>query len=464
MQDSVIDRTIKKYQTQLEEACQTIWQNPEPGYQEYTACDSICNILADEDFEIQTGIAGLPTAIRASWGSRSPVIGFLAEYDALPGLSQGNVPYRDVLVPEGYGHGCGHNLIATACLGAVLGLKAVMETEGLAGTLVYLGCPAEESMGGKIFMARDGIFNELDCAISFHPMCVNKVTVGSGLAVNNAKIHFHGIPAHASADPYNGRSALDAVELTNVGLNYLREHVSPDVRLHYTITDGGKAPNIVPEKASGWYFVRASSRKNVEEVYQRVIRVAEGAAHMTETTMEVEFLGGCYNKLHNQVLCRLVHKCMENAGREAWSEDENEFATKINETAMGQYEKIVSKYHIPKGAQLHDEILPVLEEHSMASSDTGDVTWIVPTATFGTACIPLGTPGHSWQLAASAGSSMGFKGAMFAARSMALWGRELIRDSSILNSARTEFMAATKGNPYCSPLLTEKKENKSCLK
>jgi len=452
MTDTGIVKTIAEHEEELKEVCSTIWHNPERGYHEYVACDTVCSVLVKNNFEVETGVAGLPTAIRATWGSGAPYIGFLAEYDSLPGLSQKCTTHRAPDVPDGYGHGCGHNLMATACLGAVLALKEEMKEKHLSGTIVYLGCPAEESMGGKIYMAREGVFKKLDCAISFHPMTLNKVTVGTGLSVNNAKFHFKGIPAHASADPYNGRSALDAVELTNVGINYLREHVTPDVRIHYTITDGGKAPNIVPDKACGWYFVRAVSRENVEEVYKRVVHVAEGAARMTDTELTVEFIGGCYNKLHNKVLCKLIHKCLEDTPREPWSDEEIEFARQINETAAGQYKKNLAKYHLSEGEQIHDSVLPLLEENSSASSDTGDVTWNIPTATFGTACVPLGTPGHSWQMTAGAGSSMGFKGAMYAARSMALWGVRLMEDPSILEEAREEFAEATKGRPYVSPV------------
>ncbi|MCB7317582.1 amidohydrolase [Lacrimispora sp. 210928-DFI.3.58] len=451
MSVEAIEREIKGHEAELEKLCRTIWENPEPGYREVIACESICSILKKEGFEVETGIGGISTAIRAVWGDGKPAIGFLAEYDSLPGLSQECVPYKKSAGKE-YGHGCGHNLMGTACLGAVLGLRSEMIKKGTKGTIVYLGCPAEESMGGKLFLAREGVFHGLDCAISFHPMTVNRVTVGSSLAVNQFRLHFYGKSAHASADPQNGRSALDALELTNVGINYLREHVPSDVRIHYTITDGGKAPNIVPEYAAGLYFVRASSRENVDEVYRRVLKVAQGAALMTETELKADFLGGCYNKLHNKVLCELICECMKDTIQEPWSKEELKFAEEINRTVPGYYKKTVEKYQLSPNDQLHRGVLPLLTEGSMGSSDTGDVSWIVPTATFWTACMPLGTPGHSWQLTASVGSSIGFKGAMFAARSMALWGVRLLENPLILERAKAEFSEVTKNRPYRSPL------------
>jgi len=451
MSVEMIEREINSHKAELEKLCRTIWENPEPGYHEYTACAGICELLKKEGFAVETGIAGLPTAIRGVWGSGKPVIGYLAEYDALPGLSQERATCRQSAGKE-YGHGCGHNLMGAACLGAVMGLKAEMQAKGLQGTIVYLGCPAEESMGGKLYMAREGIFDGLDCAISFHPMIVNRVTVGSSLAVNQFRLRFHGKPAHASLDPQNGRSALDAIELTNVGINFLREHVPPDVRMHYIITDGGKAANIVPEYAEGTYFVRAANRENVEEVYKRLVKVAQGAALMTETEVEVEFLGGCYNKLHNKVLCELIYECMKDTKQEEWSEEERRFASEINKTVPETHRRILNKYQLDPDAELHTGVLPVQTEGSTGSSDTGDVSWIVPTTSFWTACMPLGTPGHSWQLTASVGSSIGFKGAMFGARSMALWGTRLMENPTLVENAKKEFEEMTKNRPYRSPL------------
>lgn len=447
-----IARAIDSRQDSLRSFSSYLWNNPEPPFEEHLALRAFSEVLEAEGFEVEKGAFGLPTAFRATWGKEGPVFGFIAEYDALPGLNQSASAVKDQGSSARYGHGCGHNLMAVASLACVLALREIMQEQGLPGTVVLYGCPAEETLTGKGLMAREGAFVDLDCMLSFHPMNVNKVTLGSGLALNTFKLHFKGTTAHASADPQNGRSALDAVELTNVGINYLREHVPPDVRMHYSITNGGLAPNIVPADASAWYYVRSSSRKTVEDTYQRMLQVAKGAAMMTDTKVENEFLGGCYNKLNNKVLCQLIHQCMDRTALPQWSREDLAFATQLNQSAQQHYQNLVKKYQLPEGVQLHEGLLPVLEENSSASTDTGDVSWIVPLASFGTACFPVGAPGHSWQITASSGSEIGFQGAMYAARCMTLFGLEIIQQPDLLKQAKAEFDAATKDTPYISPM------------
>ncbi len=448
--------TIDQERGLLWEICRKIWSQPELAFREYKACKLLVETLKTAGFRVETGAGGVPTAIKASWGGGKPVIGLLGEYDALPGLSQKAVPYKESAEPGyGSGHGCGHNLMASATLGAALGIKAEMEKRKLRGTIVYYGCPAEEVLTGKVFMARGGAFEGLDCAISFHPNVLNRVTKGTGLALNSVKFHFTGISAHAGREPHNGRSALDAVELANVGANYLREHVPADVRIHYIICEGGVAPNIVPDKASVWYYVRSRQREDVEAVYRRLVKIAEGAAMMTETKMNIEFLGGCYSRLNNGVLCDLIHQCMEEVPQEPWAEEENEFARAINETVPGERLEIVRKYSLDADAQMHTGVLPIMREDGFGSTDVADVTHIVPGISFGTACEPLGVSMHSWQVTAAAGHSLGFKGAIYAAKCMALWATKLMEAPEMIQAAWDEFNEATKGKPYVCPIPPE---------
>ncbi len=455
MLGSIAKSEIDNQRNLLNDVCQKIWAHPETAFREYKACEWIAEALKNAGYQVETGAGGVPTAIKASWGSGKPIIGLLAEYDALPGLSQKVVTYKEPAEEGASGHGCGHNLMATATLGAALGIKEEMKAKNLPGTIIYYGCPAEEVLTGKVFMARGGVFEGLDCSISFHPNRINRVTKGSGLALNSAKFHFTGVTAHAGGDPHNGRSALDAVELTNVGANYLREHVPTDVRIHYVITEGGVAPNIVPDKATVWYYVRSKQREEVETVYKRLIKVAEGAAHMTETKLNIEFLGGCYADLKNDVLSKLIHQCMEEIPQEQWTDEEIAFAEAINQTMADQRAKTIKNYDLPTDAQLHTGQLPILTENGSGSTDVADVTRIAPGISFGTACEPLGVPGHSWQIAAAAGHPIGFKGAIYAAKCMALWTLKLMDNPEIVQAAWDEFNKCTAGKPYVCPIPPE---------
>ena len=259
-------------------------------------------------------VADIPTAFVAEWGSGTPVIGILGEYDALPGLSQKVSTVREPVVDGGPGHGCGHNLLGVAGFGAALAAKASMESSGLKGTIRYFGCPAEETLMGKVFMARDGVFDGLDVALTWHPMYANTVWAAASTALNSFKLSFHGRSAHAAGAPEAGRSALDAVVLTEVGVNFLREHMSSEYRIHCVITHGGEAPNIVPAFAQSWYYVRAPSRSQVEEMYQRVLNVARGAALMTDTTLEVELVAACHDLLSNETVEKVLLTNMRKVG------------------------------------------------------------------------------------------------------------------------------------------------------
>ena len=259
-------KAIEDSRAKLVEVARNIWENPEGPFREFKACQWTAEVLKDAGFDVEIGVAGIPTAIKATWGSGHPVVGLLGEYDALPGMSQAHSTKKEPIEGQAYGQGCGHNLLGVGHLGGALGLKAEMEARNLPGTVVFYGCPAEEVLTGKPFMARGGAFDCLDYCIAWHPGKANQVLCGSAVGINSVKFHYKGRTAHAGGDPHNGRSALDAVELCNVGAQYLREHVTSDVRIHYIILEGGTAPNIVPDKASTWYMVRALSREAVVDV------------------------------------------------------------------------------------------------------------------------------------------------------------------------------------------------------
>ena len=452
MTGSIAYQAVDEKRQQLEELSLAIWNTPEGGYHEYNAQKWTAELLEKNGFAVELGAGGVPTSIKASWGSGHPVIGFLGEYDALPGLSQALGTTQQAIEGQLYGQGCGHNLLGVGHVGAVLGMQAEMEARKLPGTIVYFGCPAEELLTGKAFMARGHAFDGLDCAIAFHPGTANAVTMGNSLALNSAKFHFHGITAHAGGDPHNGRSALDALELMNVGANYLREHVTSDVRIHYVTTEGGTAPNIVPDHATVWYYVRAPRRQTVDEVYARLVKVAEGAAHMTETQLEIEFLGGCYDTLNNGVLVELVHRCMEQTPQEPWTDEELAFAKALDETKPQQYAAALESCALPQGTHLHTGVLPIGQEGDFGSTDVGDVCYICPTVTFNTACENIGAPGHSWQITSCAGSSLGQKGMVYAAKVMARFGLEIIEDPQLLAAAKAEFAEKTGGQPYQCPI------------
>ena len=430
---------MERAQKELEEASLKMWENPEGPYKEFMACDLTCEILEKYGFKVEKGLFGVPTSIRATWGSGHPAIGLLGEFDALPGLSQEIATEQKPIPNQPYGHACGHNLLGLAHVGAAIGLKAEMEAGNLPGTIVFYDCPAEEVLTGKGYMARGGAFQDIDLCIAFHPSTTNTVSTGSSNALNNVKFNFHGVTAHAGGDPHNGRSALDAVEIMNVGANYLREHVETDVRIHYTITHGGTAPNIVPDFASVWYYVRAPRREKVEDTYERLCKVAEGAAMITGTRVEIQYQGGCYNTLNNRVLAEVALEAMNEAPKPVYTTEEYEFAKKLNETKKENLEAIYKRFNIPVGTEIHEGTMPLQSGGGGGSTDVGDVQHMVPGIMVRTACYNIGAPGHSWQITACSGHSIGNKGMHYAARTMALFGLKVIKDPDIYKRAKEEF-------------------------
>ncbi|MDD6316567.1 MAG: amidohydrolase [Clostridia bacterium] len=443
-------QAIDRHSDLLIGLAQKIWDNPEVAYTEEKACAWTAEALESLGFTVETGVYEMPTAIRATWGKGHPVIGFLGEYDALPGMSQKVEAVKDPVTVGGPGHGCGHNLLGVTALGAALGMKAELEAKGLEGTVVYYGCPGEEQLTGKVFMARAGAFRELDAAFAWHGGNGNQLSVGTMPGMNSAIFHFKGRTAHAGGDPHNGRSALDAAELMSVGANYLREHVTSDVRIHYSYKEAGTAPNIVPDKASVWYYVRALSREAVEDAYNRLVKVAEGAAHMTETELEVEFLGGCYNTMGNETLAQVGLARLEELGAPQWTAEELAYAEKLN-LASPMYDKMKAAGAL-EGPAICSEVRGINRASAFASTDVGDVMHIVPTAEFNTASCNLAAPGHSWQITACAGMSIGHKAMLQGAKAMAATAAALCEDPTLVEKAKAEFDSKMNGKTYKCPI------------
>ncbi|MFC1732792.1 amidohydrolase [candidate division KSB1 bacterium] len=440
---------VENNKDNLNQAARALWDYAETALLEYQSADYLSNFIESHGFSVERGVADLPTAFVATYGSGKPVIGILGEYDALPGLSQEAALTEKIPVFEGQpGHGCGHNLFGVASIGAAIAIKEVMQNHDIPGTIKFFGCPAEETVVGKVYMAKKGIFDDLDVCYVWHPGRTNDVDLGTSNALNNFEVTFYGKTAHAAGDPWNGRSALDAVELMNIGVNFLREHVTPTVRIHYVIPDAGMAPNVVPDYAKVWYYVRGKDRPEVEEVYERVLKIAEGSATMTDTRHEIYLITGVYNMMVNRELARVLHKNLEFAGLPLFTEQEQEFAREMQRT-LGEDED---------GMSVNIEPLEEPQGYTGGgSTDVADVSWIVPTASLSTACSPLNAPGHSWAIVSSSGSSIGHKGMRVAAKTIAAAGIETLLDPSIVEKARAEFMENTKDFTYESAIPRDQK-------
>jgi aminobenzoyl-glutamate utilization protein B len=462
-QQTVLDY-LDHHDEKLSYLARAIWDRPEIALEERFACGLLADELEAAGFAVERGIGQMPTAFVASWGSGTPIIGILGEYDALPGLSQQLSADRSPIQNGGPGHGCGHNLFGVASLGAVLALREAMQAPQIAGTIRFYGCPAEETLVGKTFMAKAGAFDDLDAALAWHPGDINSVWAGSSLAMNSFKVNFHGIASHAAVDPHNGRSALDGAQLMDIGVNYLREHIIPEARIHSVITSGGQAPNVVPAFAQIWYFVRAPHRDQVDAIYARVLDIAKGAALMSGTTYEIDFITGCYELLPNTVISQLILEKLQAIGELSFTAEEQAFAKQLQETfapgtvaqAFALTQRLVNCELDPAAIDtpLWEQILPHIDTPMAlpGSTEVGDVSQITPTGQLTTCCWPLGTPGHSWQIVASSGSSIGFKGMLLAAKALALSGLDLLTRPELLADAQAEFKRKIKGTPYRSPL------------
>jgi len=451
---------IEENKTHIIEVSDEVWGFAELGFVEYKSSQLLSKELEHHGFDVVRGVAGLPTAFVATFGSGRPVIGIMGEYDALAGLSQKPVPHREPFEEGAPGHGCGHNIHGASGMAGAIAVKVVMEEEGIPGTVKFYGCPGEEMLSGKVWMVRAGIFDDVDAVLSHHPGQMNVGSLSSSNANNAVKFHFYGKTSHAAGSPEQGRSALDAVELMNMGVNYLREHVIEKARIHYVIEAGGGQPNVVPGYARSWYLIRAPERDQVEDIYRRVLDIAKGAGLMTGTTHKVEFIKGIYNKIPNRTLSEVVTVNMRAVGPPHYTETELKFGEEIAKTIPREEKRdALWKTKRPGWEDLMDVLLDQSVpdawnegEVSAGSTDVADVSWQAPTMEFSTATYVLGTPGHSWQVAAQSATGIGHKSLIFAAKTIAASSIDLLTKPQLLEKASEELKERTKGRTYRTPL------------
>ncbi len=424
-----------------------IWQYAEMGYLETQSTERLQKYLQGQGFEVQSGLAGMPTAFLASYGKGEPVIGILAEFDALPGLSQLAKPAREARIAGAPGHACGHHLFGAASAAAGAAIAAWLEASDTEGTVRVYGTPAEEGGSGKVYMTREGLFDDVDVVLHWHPADRNHASPSSTTSNKSGRFSFHGVAAHAASAPDRGRSALDGVEVMNYMVNMMREHVPSDSRMHYVITDGGDAPNIVPEFAQVYYYVRHPRTEVVEELFERVVNAARAAAMGTETRLEYEVMHGNYPILPNETLSALVDGNMRKLGGLSYSPAEQAFAETIYKTLI--------KPTLPLGSE--NQVQPFVFRQGMGSTDVGDVSWTVPTVGFGTATWVPGTPAHSWQAVAAGGTTIGHKGMILAAKTLAVTATDLYENPALIERAREEFEERRGANFEYSALLGDRK-------
>ena len=406
-----------------------IWGFAEVGYQETRSSALLQEQLRAAGFKVEAGVADIPTAFVASYGSGKPVIGIIGEFDALPGLSQDALPTRRPIIEGGPGHGCGHHLFGTASTAAAIAVKDWLVANGRTGTVRFFGTPAEEGGGGKVYMIRAGLFRDVDAVVGWHPGDLNQVSTATTLANISAKFRFRGVSAHAAGAPEQGRSSLDGVEAMNTMVNLLREHVPQETRIHYIITSGGKAPNVVPDFAESYYYARHSDMRILDGIWERIVNAAKGAALGTGTTMEMELVNAVYNVLPNEYLASVMNRQLERVGGIRYTPEEEQFAATLRTSLTGTVP--------PPGTEA--KVLPMEGGVSSGSTDMGDVSWVVPTIELSAATWVPGTPAHSWQATAAGGMSIGARGMMVAAKTMALTAAELFSDPTHIQKARAEF-------------------------
>lgn len=437
-----LDQQTLKYS----EIAQEIWRLAEMGYQEKQSSALLQQTLSEAGFTIQTGVADIPTAFIAEYGTEGPVIAILGEYDALPGLSQKAIPSKESAGAKA-GHACGHHLFGTASTAAAIAVKEWLVVNNKEGRIRFYGTPAEEGGSGKVYMVRAGLFNDVDIALHWHPGAKNSASAGAALANKSAKFRFYGVSAHAAAAPQMGRSALDGVEAMNHMVNMMREHVLEDARIHYVITDGGKAPNVVPDFAEVYYYARHNKRDVVMDIFDRIEAAAQGAALGTGTKMDYEIIGGTHELLPNLTLQKMVHEKLSQVGGVNYNEKELAFANEIAKT-LGQEKADVS---------VAQEIAPYKSTAKAGgSTDVGDVSFAVPTVGFGTATWVPGTAAHSWQAVAAGGTGIGNKGMMVAAKTLSLSAIELFSNPKLIMAAKKEHQEKTGANFKYIPLIGDR--------
>ncbi|MEI4771622.1 M20 family metallopeptidase [Psychrobacillus sp. FJAT-51614] len=463
----LIELLIEEQREEIIALSDQIWDIPETRFQEYQSSKILSDFLEQKGFIVERGVGGIETAFTATFGEEKPIIGLLGEFDALSGLSQREASdMREPLQEGANGHGCGHNLLGTAGIAGVLAIKELIQQKKVTGSIKYFGCPGEEGGSGKTFMVRDGIFKDIDVALTWHPNSYTGVFSFSSLANYQVYFSFEGKASHAANSPHLGRSALDAVELMNVGVNYLREHIISDAKIHYAVTNtGGSSPNVVQSDAEVLYLIRAPHLKDVEEIYQRVINIANGAALMTETKVSVRFDKACSNYIPNHTLNMIINEKLQHFGLPEYNGEELIYAHKMAktitseevETAILDAEKL-SSYQITdqfyrEDSPFFEEIIPYVKNREVmqGSTDVGDVSWIVPTAQFFTTCFVAGTPLHTWQLVSQGKTSLAHKGLLYAGKVLAASAIELFEKPDLIDLAKQELVASTKSS-YRNPL------------
>lgn len=407
-----------------------IWSYEEEAFQETQSAQALMQYAEKHGFKVTSNIGAMPTAFVAEYGTGTPVIGILGEFDALPGLSQKTVPYKDPLNEGAPGHGCGHNLFGVASLGAATAIKGMIERGELEGTIRFYGTPAEEKYFGKLWMIRAGAFDDVDVVLDWHPSGVTKTEVQKGLALVDFMVEYYGQAAHASSDPWNGRSASDALELYTTGINYFREHVEPTVRIHYHIQDAGKVVNVVPDYSRIWTRVRDTRREGMEAVWKHMEDIAKGAALMTKTEYKITLISGVHEILVNRTGSEAMQKNMEYLGAISYTDEEQEYARGIQKATGKDEVGIVSVI----------EPLEETEEHPRGgSTDVGDVSWVVPVVRMRATTAPKGTPWHSWAVVACGGMSIGHKGMAYAAKTLSMTAVDLFESPELVNNIKKEF-------------------------
>jgi len=444
IQQDVI-RHLDDLRTELVAVNQDIWTFAELGLQEHRSAARLVGLLKKAGFRVKEGVSDMPTAFVAEYGSGKPIIGILAEYDALPELSQqAGDATRKAIPGQSTGHGCGHCALGTAAVGAALAVKDALDKHHVKGTIRLYGTPAEETVLGKVYMTLDKQFADLDACLHWHPGTKNRVSYMTSKALISAKFSFSGLPAHASGSPEKGRSALDGVELMNVGANYMREHIKETSRLHYVITNGGAQPNVVPASAQVWYFVRANTHEDVERHFDWLRDIAEGAAKMSRTKMAVHIDTDCHEIVPNLPLSRLVLRNLQLVGPPKFEEADLGLARRLQEPLRVEFALKESKPLNDRIESLPDKPYPA----DGGSTDVGDISWHVPTSGLDTVCFAAGSPGHSWQNVAAIGSPIGHKGLLVAAKMLALSAVDLLQDPQALQDARADFQERMKGRAY----------------
>ncbi len=427
--DQLILESIEANRARYGQLALTIWDHAEVGYQETESSALLQSTLSDAGFEIQSGVANIPTAFVASYGEGEPVIGILAEFDALPGITQAASPTREALEHKRAGHACGHHLFGAGSTAAAIAVKEWMAKNKIKGTIRLYGTPAEEGGSGKVYMVRAGLFEDVDTVLHWHPANRNAANPSTSLANKSARFKFSGLSSHAAAAPHRGRSALDGVEAMNYMVNLLREHVPQETRIHYVITKGGEAPNVVPDYAEVYYYVRHPNAKTLAGIWDRVIKAGEAAALGTGTTMVAEVMHGNHSLLPNEALAEAMHANLSQVGGVTYNKEEQAFAETLSES-LGLEQNLLGS---------EQEIQPMRLVHGKGSTDVGDVSWVVPTTGLRTATWVPGTASHSWQAVAAGGTSIGTKGMEVAAKTLALTMARLLQDPDLIKAARSEF-------------------------